>query len=350
MFEKPFEISGRRIGPREPCFVIAEAGVNHNGSLSMAFELIDAAATAGADAVKFQTFCVEQLMAPDTPTADYQKANTDEASQFEMLRKLELSRDDHVQLMQYCRKKELLFLSTPFEEKSAGLLASLDVPAFKIPSGEIPNIPFLSHVARFGKPMIVSTGMCGLGEVETAVRAIQNSGDVPLALLHCVSAYPADPATVNLRAMETLSHAFGLPVGFSDHTRGLAVPAAAVALGATIIEKHFTLSRNLAGPDHLASLEPDELVDLVETIRSVESAMGDGQKVAVSCEANTAEVARKSLVAAVDITAGAILSKDIIAIRRPGTGLSPAMLPFVVNRTAVSDIRAGTVLRMEDVA
>jgi N,N'-diacetyllegionaminate synthase len=350
MFEKPLSIDGRLVGTGQPCFVIAEAGVNHNGSLDMAFELIDTAAAAGADAVKFQTFSTELLVGRNVPKADYQKANTSEESQYEMLRKLELDRAAHERLIARCREKRITFLSTPFEEESARLLNELDVPAFKIPSGEVTNLPFLECVARFGKPMIVSTGMCRLGEVEDAVRAIAATGNDSYALLHCVSSYPADPATANLRAMQTLAHAFCVPVGFSDHTEGLEVPGAAVAMGASIIEKHFTLDRSLPGPDHLASLEPEQLHELVRAIRIVESALGDGRKQAVASEANTSDVARKSLVAAEDISAGALLSKDIIAIRRPGTGLPPTMLPYIVDRRATVNIPAGTVLRLEDVA
>jgi N,N'-diacetyllegionaminate synthase len=350
MFEKPLEINGRLVGGGHPCFIIAEAGVNHNGSLEMAIELIDTAAAAGADAVKFQTFSTERLVGRDVPKADYQKANTGEDSQFEMLRKLELDRAAHERLIDRCRERGITFLSTPFEEESAHLLNELGVAAFKIPSGEIPNLPFLECVAKFGRPMIVSTGMCRLGEVEDAVRTIASAGNDSYALLHCVSSYPADPATANLRAMRTLSQAFCVPVGFSDHTAGLEVPAAAVALGASIVEKHFTLDRSLPGPDHLASLEPAQLHELVRTIRTVESALGDGRKRAVASETNTSEVARKSLVAAEDITAGATLSKETIAIRRPGTGLPPTMLPYIVDRKATVNIPAGTVLRLEDVA
>jgi N,N'-diacetyllegionaminate synthase len=350
MFAKPLNIDGRWVGEGHPCYLIAEAGVNHNGNLDMAMELIDAAANAGADAVKFQTFSAERLVGRNAPKAEYQKANTGDETQFEMLQRLELSRADHVQLMERCREKRITFLSTPFEEESAKMLAELNVSAYKIPSGEIPNLPFLDYVARLGKPMVVSTGMCRLGEVEDAVRTIEKAGNDQFALLHCVSSYPADPATANLRAMQTLSDAFGVPVGFSDHTQGLEVPGAAVALGATIIEKHFTLDRSLPGPDHLASLEPDELIDLVRAVRIVESAMGDGRKRAVASEANTSDVARKSLVAATDISAGATISSDIIAIRRPGTGLPPNMLQYIVNRRANQDIPAGTVLRLEDVA
>lgn len=350
MSEKPLDINGRLVGRGHPCFVIAEAGVNHNGSLDMAIELIDTAAAAGADAVKFQTFSTERLVGRDVPKADYQKANTGEESQFEMLRKLELDRAAHERLIERCNEKGILFLSTPFEEESARLLNDLDVPAFKIPSGEIPNLPFLECVAQFGKPMIVSTGMCRLGEVEDAVRTIASTGNDSYALLHCVSAYPADPATANLRAMQTLARAFCVPVGFSDHTEGLEVPGAAVALGASILEKHFTLDRSLPGPDHLASLEPGQLHELVRAVRTVESALGDGRKQAVASETNTSDVARKSLVAAKDIIAGSVLSKDIIAIRRPGTGLPPNMLPYIVDRKASVNIPAGTVLRLEDVA
>ena len=342
------EVGSRKIGPGYPCFIVAEAGVNHNGSVEMATRLVDAAVEAGVDAVKFQTFKAARLVTPDAPKAYYQVQATDIGeSQLEMLRRLELSREDHLELFSYCRRKGILFMSTPFDEESADLLEELGVPAFKIPSGELTNLPFLTHVARKERAMIVSTGMSYLDEVKDAVQAVAETGNMNLALLHCVSAYPANPADVNLRAMHTMTSAFNVPVGYSDHTLGIEVALAAVALGACIIEKHFTLDRSLPGPDHQASSEPHELEALVRGIRTVEKALGHARKEPAPSEANTAAVARKSLVAARDIRAGSILTHESIILRRPGTGLPAAMRSKLVGQKAKWDIPAGTVLTLE---
>jgi N,N'-diacetyllegionaminate synthase len=346
--EPVIQIADYQVGRGRPCFIIAEAGVNHNGSLEMAKQLVDQAAKAGSCAVKFQTFKAERLVTPDAPKAGYQMQTTDATeSQYDMLRRLELSPQAHRELIAHCQGKGILFLSAPFDEESADLLADLGVAAFKIPSGEISNLPFLAHVARKGRPMIVSTGMSYLGEVETAVRTIEETGNYDFVLLHCVSNYPADPVDVNLRALHTLATAFGVPVGYSDHTAGIEVALAAVALGACVIEKHFTLDRSLPGPDHRASLEPAELAALVQGIRTVEMALGHGRKEPAASEADIAATARKSLVAARDIPAGTRLTRDMIAVRRPGTGLPPAMLPHLLGRTLRVDLRAGSVLRPE---
>jgi N-acetylneuraminate synthase len=345
---RPLEAAGRPIGPGRPCFLIAEAGVNHNGSLDLALRLVDAAADAEADAVKFQTFRAERLATRAAPKADYQLRRTGtEESQLEMLRRLELSAEAHRRLADHCRWRRLHFLSTPFDEESADLLAGLGVPLFKVPSGEITNLPLLAHVAAKGVGMIVSTGMACLGEVEAAVRTVRAHGDPALALLHCVSDYPADPADCNLRAMLTLQTAFGVPVGFSDHTRGAEVALAAVALGACILEKHFTLDRALPGPDHQASLEPGELADLVRGVRTVESALGHGRKEPTPAEARTAAVARKSLVASRDLRAGTVLTPEMITARRPGTGLSPALRDHLAGRRLRTDLEEGTVFTLE---
>jgi N-acetylneuraminate synthase/N,N'-diacetyllegionaminate synthase len=339
------EIAGRKVGPGEPCFIVAEAGVNHNGDPETARRLVDAAAQAGADAVKFQTFQASRLVSPRAPKAEYQTAATaKEESQLEMLRRLELSAEAHGDLYAHCRRLGILFLSAPFDEESAEFLNQLGVAAFKIPSGEITNIPFLERVADFGKPMIVSTGMACLGEVEAALNAIHRRGCRELILLQCVSSYPTAPADANLAAMETLRRAFGVPVGYSDHTMGLEVSLAAVALGACVIEKHFTLDRSLPGPDQRASLEPAEWKALVEGIRNVEAALGHGRKEPAPSERNTAEVARKSLHAAVDIPCGGMLSAASVVAMRPGTGLPPAMLPYVIGRVARRPIAAGEIL------
>ncbi|EMI41812.1 sialic acid synthase [Rhodopirellula sp. SWK7] len=344
-------VGDRFVGEGHGCFVIAEAGVNHNGSIQRALELIDCAADAGADAVKFQTFESTQLVTRDAPQAAYQQKNLGiKQSQLEMLRQLELSRDDHERLIGHCQSRGIHFMSTPFDEPSVDLLVELGVDVFKIPSGEMTNTPFLAHVASKGLPLIVSTGMCSLGDVEVAVDTIESAGNQDFVLLHCVSNYPADPATVNLRAMATMRSAFGHPVGYSDHTMGIDISVAAAALGACVLEKHFTLDRTLPGPDHKASLEPSELVQLIKSIRTVESALGTGVKQATSAEKETARAARKSLVAATHIPAGAELTESLLAIKRPGTGLPPSMKPFLLSRRTKIDIAEGELLRLEDVA
>lgn len=339
------KIGERLVGPGHRCFVIAEAGVNHNGDVKMAQRLIDAAAAAGADAVKFQTFSAEQLVSPVAPKAAYQQQTTGAAeSQLAMLQRLELPRAAYPELQSHARSRDVLFLSTPFDEESADLLEALGVPAFKIGSGEITNLPFLAHVARKARPVILSTGMSDLGEVASAVEVLRQSGNDQLVLLHCVSSYPAAAADVNLRAMQTMADTFHVPVGYSDHTAGREIAVAAVAMGACVIEKHLTLDRTMPGPDHRASAEPQELARLVQAIRTVEAALGDGRKRPTVGEADTAAAARRSLVAALDIAAGTRLTERLIAIKRPGTGLPPALRPQLVGRTAKTDIAAGTVL------
>ena len=331
------------------CFIIAEAGVNHNGSLDLALQLVDKAAESGADSVKFQTFKAEKIVTKAAPKADYQKASTDVSeSQFDMLKKLELSREDHLALIEHCKKRGIVFLSTPFDNESADMLAEMGAPAFKIGSGELTNLPFLQHLAKLGLPIILSTGMSYIGEVEDAVRAIQEAGDCEIILLHCVSNYPAAAEDVNLRAMDALAAAFQVPVGYSDHTTGDEITIAAVARGARVIEKHFTLDRNLPGPDHKASLEPDEIAAMVKALRRVETAMGDGIKKPAASEANTASVARRSLAAARDLSAGHILADEDIAIMRPGTGLPPKMKPMMVGRRLSRPIAEGGLISLDD--
>ncbi len=337
-----FTIGSTAVGPSHPVYIIAEAGVNHNGDLALAHRLVEAAAHAGANAVKFQTFKAERLVTPQAAKAAYQKETTGIGeSQLEMIERLELPFEAFRELEADCQRRGILFLSTPFDEESADFLEQLRVVAFKVGSGEITNLPFLAHLARKGRPLIVSTGMATLGEVETAIHTIRTAGNPPLALLHCVSNYPAEPADANLRAMHTLSAAFGTPVGFSDHTLGLTVPLAAVALGACIIEKHFTLDRTMPGPDHRASLEPAQLQALVRGIREVQAALGHGRKEPALGEASTAVAARKSLVAASEIPAGTVLTEAHIDIRRPGNGLPPAWRPMLVGRTTRVAIAAG---------
>jgi N,N'-diacetyllegionaminate synthase len=333
------QLGARYIGPGHPVFIIAEAGVNHNGDLQLARQLIDAAVEAGADAVKFQAFKGEEVASGVAAKADYQLATSGAGeSQLDMIRKLELSDVGFRELQAYCGARDILFLATPFDYGSADLLEAMDVPLFKISSGEITNLPFLEYLAAKGRPIILSTGMSFLGEVDQAVRLLQGAGCEALILLHCTSNYPTLPADVNLRAMQTLGTAFGRPVGFSDHTVGIAVAPAAVALGACVIEKHFTLDRTLPGPDHQASLEPAELADLVRSIRTVEAALGAPVKQRVANEEPVAQVARRSLVAACDLAAGTVLTREMIAIKRPGNGLQPALLLQFVGRRLRVDV------------
>jgi N-acetylneuraminate synthase len=342
---QPVSVSNRLIGPRQPVFVIAEAGVNHNGDLQLARQLIDVAVAAGADAVKFQTFQADRLVTPDAPKASYQVATTGAVeSQLEMLRRLELSPEAHRELQTYSNEREIVFLSTPFDEEAADFLDQLNVPAFKISSGDLTNSPLLEHVAGKGKPVILSTGMSDLAELIEAVSVLNSAGCENPILLHCVSNYPASAADANLRAMQTIRAAFDVPVGFSDHTEGIDVALAAVALGACVIEKHLTLDRSLPGPDHRASLEPAELAQLVTSIRRIEIALGDGRKAPADSEVETARVARRSLVAVREIPAGAALEREMVVMRRPGTGLSPAMLPGLLGRRTARPIAAGALL------
>ena len=337
---------GRRlIGEGTPVFVVAEVGVNHNGDPDLARQLIDHATAAGADAVKFQTFRSAALVSREAPKAAYQVETTGAAEgQREMLARLELDPAEHAELLKYCAKRGILFFSSPFDEASVDALDALGVTLFKVPSGEITNHGFLRHVASKGKPVIVSTGMSTLDEVAAAVAAIRDGGDPPLALLHCVSAYPAPVEEMNLRAMDTLRERFGRPVGLSDHTLGIEIAIAAVARGAAIVEKHVTLDKRLPGPDHRASLEPEEFRNLVRAIRAVEAALGDGEKRPTRSEADTRRVARKSLVAARAIGAGQRLTADLVTIKRPGTGIPPGDLERALGRTVVRDLAADEVI------
>jgi N-acetylneuraminate synthase len=328
--------------------VIAEAGVNHNGSLDMALRLVDAAAEAGADVVKFQTFKSEEVVTPLAPKAEYQMQTTGRSeSQLEMIKKLELPGDAFRTIQEHCRTRGIMFLSTPFDRGSADLLEEMGVAAFKVPSGEITNHPFLTYVARKQRPLIVSTGMSNLEEVNSAVEVIYATGNRELVLLHCTSNYPAAAASINLRAMKTLENSFEVPVGYSDHSEGIPIPLAAVALGACVIEKHFTLDRSLAGPDHRASLEPAELRAMVRGIQDVHAALGDGAKIPMAEELSTAAVARRSLVAAEDLRAGTVLGEHMVAIRRPGTGLAPSELHRLLGLKLKEDVAAGTLFTLE---
>ncbi|APC07875.1 N-acetylneuraminate synthase [Neomoorella thermoacetica] len=327
-------------------FIIAEAGVNHNGDLQLARKLVDAAAEAGADAVKFQTFKAEEVVTPDAERAQYQKDNMPgkDESQLEMIKRLELSYAQFRELYAYCRQKGIIFLSSPFDQESIDFLAELGVPYFKIPSGEITNYPFLRRIGGKKRPVILSTGMATLGEVEGALQVFREAGAKDITLLHCTTSYPALPEEVNLRAMLTMKQAFALPVGYSDHTEGIAVPIAAAALGAEVIEKHLTLDRNLPGPDHRASLEPGEFKEMVVAIRQVEKSLGDGIKRPAPGEMTIMPAARRSLVAARDIAAGEIITESCLTAKRPATGIPPNLWDVVVGRQARRDIAAGSIL------
>lgn len=339
------EFAGRTIGRGRRAFVIAEAGVNHDGDPELALELVEAAASAGADAIKFQTFRAESVAAASAPKAAYQQERTGSGgSQLEMIRGLELGSEVFDRLARRCRQRGIVFLSTPADPASADLLEGLDVPAFKIASGEITNLPFLEDLARRGLPLILSTGMATLDEVAAAVAVIERAGDPPLALLQCVTDYPADPAEANLRAMDVMRDTFSVPVGYSDHCLGPEVAMAAVARGASIIEKHFTLGRHRKGPDHFASAEPAEFSAMVRCIRRVEIALGDGIKRPSPGERAHLPVARRSLHAARDIAAGDAITAEVLACLRPATGIAPGRLDEVVGRTASVPIPRGSPL------
>lgn len=332
-------------------FVIAEAGVNHNGSLKLALELVESAQGCGADAVKFQTFKAERLVTREAVTAAYQqRAMPDSTSQYAMLKSLELSESDFRQIHQHCQACGIEFLSSPFDEISAAFLHELGMRTFKVPSGEITNIPLLEAIGGLGKAVILSTGMCWLGEVETALRSLKKAGAAEITLLHCVTEYPAPFDEINLSAMGTLANAFGVKVGYSDHTAGIEIPIAAVAMGATVIEKHFTLDAAMAGPDHAASMEPRDFQRMVQAIRHVESARGDGHKQPAPCERANLDVVRKSIAAGQDITEGEIITRSDLTMKRPGTGLSPSLLETIVGRRAIRTIEADELLDWRDLA
>lgn len=323
-------------------FIIAEAGVNHNGSIVTARKLIDVAVDAGADAVKFQTFKAESLVSKQAHKAEYQQQTTDaEESQFEMIRKLELDIDAHKELMAYCSEKGILFLSTPFDHGSIDLLSELGLEIFKIPSGEITNLPYLRKVGSLNKQVILSTGMADLVEVEDAINVLVTSGTIKekITVLHANTEYPTPMEDVNIKAMQTIAKAFKIGVGYSDHTLGIEVDIAAVAMGAKVIEKHFTLDRAMDGPDHQASLEPDELKAMVLAIRNIEMALGDGIKKPSKSESKNISIARKSIVAGRDIKKGEKLSEGNLAIKRPGKGISPMLWDDMLGQIAQKDYK-----------
>ena len=320
--------------------IIAEAGVNHNGDLQLAKRLVDAATEAGADVVKFQTFQAQGLATDQANKAAYQKdATGGSENQLTMLQKLELTPEHHVQLIDHCKCCDIGFLSTAFDPVSIDLLASLNLQHWKIPSGEITNLPYLRKIRSFKQPVILSTGMANLGEIEAAIDVLEHAGTTrdQITALHCTTEYPAPLNEVNLRAMQTISQSFGVAMGYSDHTDGISVPIAAVAMGATVIEKHLTLNRTMEGPDHSASLDPEQFAAMVQGIRTIEQALGDGIKRPTPSEQANLPVVRKSLVAACPIRAGELFSEDNLTTKRPGTGLSPMQWDLWIGRPASRD-------------
>ncbi|MFX1483472.1 MAG: N-acetylneuraminate synthase [Promethearchaeota archaeon] len=338
------KLGSRRIGDGESVFIIAEAGVNHNGEMRIAKKLVDAAVASGVDAVKFQTFKTEKLTTKQADMAEYQKDQVKEHdSQFDMIKRLELSYDSFVELKEYCDERGILFLSTPHSVDAVDFLDSL-MPAYKIGSGDLTNLPFLRMVALKGKPIFLSTGMANLEEVREAVQTIREVGRNELVLLHCLTNYPADIRDSNLRAMGTMKSEFGLPIGFSDHTMGTAASIAAVAMGACVIEKHFTTDRNLPGPDHKASLEPQQLTELVGSIRDIEAALGTGVKEPTEDEIKIRAIARKSIVSVVKIRKGEEITTEMIDIKRPGDGIAPKHYDDVIGKKAAREIQEDCVL------
>lgn len=324
-------------------FIIAEAGVNHNGDLKLAKKLIDVAVEAGADAVKFQTFKTELCVSKGAKKAEYQVENTGNAeeTQFDMVKKLELTNQNHYELINYCRTKNIMFLSTPFDHDSIKLLNDLGLEIFKIPSGEITNLPYLRHIGSLNKKVILSTGMANLGEIESALDILSLAGTKKenITVLHANTEYPTPIEDVNLKAMVTIGNAFGVKFGYSDHTLGIEVPVAAVALGANVIEKHFTLDKNMEGPDHKASLEPDELKTMICAIRNIAKALGDGIKKPSKSELKNIQVARKSIVASRDVKIGEILDENNLAVKRPGNGISPMRWDEIIGMAAKKDYK-----------
>jgi N,N'-diacetyllegionaminate synthase len=345
---KKIRIDGRLLGVGEPTFIVAEIGVNHNGSVHMARKLIDAAKDAGADSVKFQSFKTERIVTKYAEKAVYQKETTDpKKSQFSMLKKLELGDAEIKELHRYAQKRNILFLSSAFDEESVDLLDSLDVPAFKVASGELTNLPLLRHMANKKRPMILSTGLSTLDEIEEALAVITEEGVEEIILLHCVTSYPAKEEEANLKVMDLLRRQFGFPVGFSDHTLSITVPIAAAALGAVLIEKHFTLDKTLLGPDHRASLEPTEFKEMVKGIRDVEKALGDGMKRLTANEEEIKKAARRSIVAKTRIPKGTIIRENMVDFKRPGTGLEPKNLCKIVGKRTKKDIEPDELITFE---
>ena len=316
-------------------FIIAEAGVNHNGDIEIAKKMIDVASAAGADAVKFQTFKAERIVSINAPKAEYQIENTNNTeSQYQMLKKLEIDKETHLELMEYCKEKNIMFLSTPFDVDSVHMLVELGIEIIKIPSGEITNLPYLREVARQKKKVILSTGMSNMQEVKEAVDILRQNGSEDITVLHCNTQYPTPMEDVNLRAMISMREELELPVGYSDHTQGIEVPIAAAAMGATVVEKHFTLDKTMDGPDHKASLEPEELRKMVKSIRNIEKALGDGIKTISESEKDNLPIVRKSIVAACRIEKGELFTEENLTVKRPGNGISPMKWDEIIGKVS----------------
>lgn len=316
-------------------YIIAEAGVNHNGRIELAKKMVDEAKEAGADCIKFQTFVAKNIVSKNAVKADYQKQQTDaNESQLDMLKKLELSFDEFVELNRYCREKDIEFLSTGFDFDSIDFLNSLNMKRWKIPSGDITNLPYLIKIARLGKPIILSTGMSTIEDIRVAISVLKENGSGEITVLHCTTEYPTPFGDVNLKAMHTIQNEFGVPVGYSDHTKGIEIAIAAVAMGATVIEKHFTLDRNMEGPDHKASLEPDEFKAMVSAIRNVEVAIGTGEKKPAESEKKNMSIARKSIIAKRNIFKGELFTEENLTVKRPGNGISPMKWFEVIGQEA----------------
>lgn len=343
------ETSDINIGENTPTFIIAEAGVNHNGSIEKAKKLIDAAVEAGVDAVKFQTFNTDKLVTKKAPKANYQNETTDkDESQYNMLKKLELSKKDHMILLDYCSEKNIKFMSTPFSFDTVDLLEEIGIDIYKIGSSDTNNLPLLKYIASKNKMIILSTGMSNLTEVSEAVDTIKETGNNNLILLHCISNYPAEYENINLKVMNTMKKAFDLIIGYSDHTLGIEVPIAAVAMGAKVIEKHFTLDKNMEGPDHKASLNPEELKQMVSSIRNIEKSLGDSIKKPTTNEIDNKNTVRKSLVINKKMNKNEVIKKENIEIKRPGTGIKPKFLDIINGMKLIRDVKEDQILVWED--
>lgn len=328
-------------------FIIAEAGVNHNGSLELAKKLVDAAKEAGADCVKFQTFISKNIVSKNAVKAEYQKLQTQaDESQYDMLKKLELTFGEFVELNEYCKSKDIEFMSTAFDFDSIDFLCSLEMSKWKIPSGDITNLPYLIKIAKLNRPVILSTGMSTVNDINDAINVLKDNGVVELTVLHCTTEYPTPFNDVNLKAMLAIKDEFGVKIGYSDHTRGIEVPIAAVALGATVIEKHFTLDRNMEGPDHKASLEPNELKAMVDSIRNIESALGDGMKQPTKSEKKNMAIARKSIIAKRHIKLGEIFTEENLTVKRPGDGISPMRWFDIIGKVALRDFEEDELIEL----
>lgn len=337
------EMKGNLI-KKDKCFIIAEAGINHNGSIELAKKIIDKAKNIGVDAIKFQTFKTEKIVTKKAEKAEYQKINSKKTSQYYMLKKLELNPNEFKEIARYTKKKGLIFLSSPFDQDSVDLLEKIGTPAYKVPSGEINNYPLLKYIAKKQKTIILSTGMSTLCEIEKAIKEIEKYNE-NIILMHCITSYPAKKEEINLNVIKTLKTAFKKPVGFSDHTLGFEMSIAAVALGSCIIEKHFTLDKNLPGPDHKASLEPEEFSEMVKSIRNVEKGMGNGIKKPTTDEIKIKKKVRKSIVAKKDINEGTVLTWEMLDIKRPGNGIQPKYIKELIGKKLIKNIKKDDIIK-----